>query len=273
MREVRSLIAALSLLALAPVAAHAADAARAADTDSADPGIARIHALAAGGHVDQALTLMNRVLKDHPNSAKAHYVEAELYARDSKMALGRSELAKAEQISPGLPFADVYSVAELNRQLSLGPSSVQGQSGAVAPASAPHVPWGPIAVLAGLAGVAFMLFRRRSTPAVQPMAQSPWAPSGYAPQGGMGVGGVGAGGIGSGLLGNLASGAAMGAGFAAGEEVIDRMFGGGERREARPADTGFGSDLGGGNEDMGGNDFGITDDGSWDDNSTDGGGW
>ncbi len=279
MRDVRSLVAALILLPLVPVAAQAAE-----------PGIDQIHALAAGGHVDQALAQMNGVLKAHPASAKAHYVEAELYARENHMAQGRSELARAEQIAPGLPFADVYSVAELNRRLALGPST-----GAVPPAgqtvvreAGPHIPWGPIAALGVAALALFLMFRRRTRAVAPVIQQSPWAGSGYGPQGtAPGIwgnqmnGGVGTGmggGMGSGLLGSLAGGAAMGAGFAAGEEVIDRMFGGERREEGRGAGNGYGTDFGASsqdttNEDMGGNDFGITDDGSWDDSSTDGGGW
>ena len=44
------------------------------------------------GHLDQAQQMMTQVLADHPNSAKAHYVQAELYAREGKAALARSEL-------------------------------------------------------------------------------------------------------------------------------------------------------------------------------------
>ena len=205
---------------------------------------------------------MDRVLKDHPGSAKAHYVEAQLYAREDHDAQGRRELARAEQLAPGLPFADVYSVAELNRQLSLGAASAEGRSAVAAPVNeaGPHIPWSMIAVFGVVAFGLFLMFRRGSAPA--PVSQSPWAGSGY------GAPVAAPGGLGSGLLGSLAGGAAMGAGFAAGEEVIEHMFGGGERREeARPSDS-----FDGGNRDMGGNDFGITDDGSWDDGTPDNGG-
>ena len=83
------------------------------------------------------------------------------------------------------------------------------------------------------------------------------------------------GGFGSGLMGSLASGAAMGAGFAVGEEVVDHMMGGGERGER------YGGGGGGyadnqpqvdPNADMGGNDFGVSGGDSWDDGSSGGGG-
>lgn len=254
----RSLVAALLIQPLVPVAARAAE-----------PSIEQIHALAADGHLDQALAQMAPVLKAHPGSAKAHYVEAELLARADHATQGRAELARAEQISPGLPFADVYSVAELNRQLSLGPASpAAGSISAAADHRSSAIPWIPIATLGAAAFGLYMLFRRRPG-AIQPsLTQSPFMRTTSVPTGG-GVWGNPAGsGMGSGLLGNLAGGAAMGAGFAVGEEAIDRMFRGDEHRETHVAD-----DDRDANQDMGGNDFGIADGESWDDSSSDGGGW
>ncbi|WP_395397455.1 tetratricopeptide repeat protein [Novosphingobium sp. BL-8A] len=279
-------MAALLLLPLTPAAAQ-----------TAEPSIDQIHALAAGGHVDQALAKMTEVLKQHPESPKAHYVEAELYARENHMAQGRSELARAEQLAPGLPFADVYSVAELNRQLALGPTSPVAAgmvaTGTVAPRAAGfHLPWGMILAVGAAAIGLFLMFRRRAAPIGPSVAQGPWGGQGIGqgygmPGAGMPGAGMTSGGMmgGSGLLGTLASGAAMGAGFAAGEEVVDRLFGSGERREGQGGsqiggqfggqfgEGGFGADPGNINQDMGGNDFGISDDGSWDDSSTDSGGW
>lgn len=271
MRQARLLIAALLLVPLLPVGAFAAESVpdKAGGSAGTDPTIDQIHALAASGHVDQALIRMDRVLKDHPSSAKAHYVEAELYAREDHAAQGRRELARAEQLSPGLPFADVYSVAQLNRQLALGTESAEGISVAAKPAppAAPHVPWGMIAGIGAALFGLFLLLRRRPPPLDTQQTQSAWPPSAY---GGAGFGVSG--GIGSGLLGNLVSGAAMGAGFAAGEEAIDHLFAG-ERRESRSELGMHDSDVGGSNTDMGGSDFGIADDGSWEDSAANNDGW
>lgn len=249
---------AIAVLLLAPFVPAAAQA--------AEPSIEQIHALAADGHLDRALAQMAPVLKAHPGSAKAHYVEAELLARADRATQGRSELARAEQISPGLPFADVYSVAELNRQLSLGPETpisapVTGRQGST-------IPWMPIAALGAAAIGLYMMFRRRSAALPSPSAQM---------GSGAGIWGNSASGAtGSGLLGSLASGAAMGAGFAVGEEAIEKMFGS-EHRNAREIDgnpnAGWDVDQDANRDMGGGNDFGITDDRSWDDSSTDGGGW
>ncbi|MFC0686645.1 tetratricopeptide repeat protein [Novosphingobium clariflavum] len=272
MRQARLLIAALLLVPLLPVGACAAESApdKAGGSAGADPTIDQIHALATSGHVDQALIRMDRVLKDHPSSAKAHYVEAELYAREDHAAQGRRELARAEQLSPGLPFADVYSVAQLNRQLALGTASAEGIAVAAKPAppAAPHVPW---AMIAGIGAALFGLFLLLRRPLNARQTPSAWQPSAYGGASFGAPGGV-SGGMGSGLLGNLVSGAAMGAGFAAGEEAIDHLFAG-ERSEGRTEPGMHGSDVGGSNADLGGSDFGIADDGCWDDSAANNDAW
>lgn len=53
----------------------------------------------------EAQRMMREVLQNHPNSGKAHYVEAELLAKEGSLAQAANELATAEKLSPGLPFA------------------------------------------------------------------------------------------------------------------------------------------------------------------------
>src|ERR1700735_3110086 len=69
---------------------------------AADPTMNQIYDAAAGGHLDQAQQMITQVLIDHPNSANAHYVQAELYAKEGKIPLARSELGTAERLNPGL---------------------------------------------------------------------------------------------------------------------------------------------------------------------------
>ena len=70
---------------------------------------------------------------------------------------------------------------------------------------------------------------------------------------------------GSGIMGSVASGLALGAGVAAGEELVDHMLGGGSSPGGGgfvpPAESAPAPDP---NADMGGNDFGLDDPGSWD---------
>jgi uncharacterized protein len=244
----------------------------------ADPTMDQIYSAAAGGHLDQAQQMISKVLADHPTSAKAHYVQAELYAKEGKTALARSELGAAEQLKPGLPFANPRSVQELKAQLGL-------RTGALSPTvirsvpAAPRFPWGTVLILAIVVGVLMLIFRRRNTyvqyPAAGPGPGMGGAPGNYGPGGGYGPAPMGGGGVGSGIAGGLASGLAVGAGVVAGEELAHHFLdgnrsggsGGGVIPPAEAGESGFS------NGDMGGSDFGMNDPGSgWDDGGGSGGG-
>src|SRR6202451_3908314 len=111
-----------------------------------DPTMDQIYTAAAAGHLDHAQQMITQVLADHPTSAKAHYVQAELYAREGKTALARAELGTAEQLKPGLSFANPRSVQELKAQLGLR----VGASGPTVFRSAPAAvgfPWGTVLIL------------------------------------------------------------------------------------------------------------------------------
>jgi uncharacterized protein len=261
----RKLLAAASLAATVAFAATIASPAF-ADTD---PSVDQIYAAASGGHLDQAQQMISQVLADHPSSGRAHYVQAELYAREGKTSLARSELATAEQLKPGLPFESPRSVQELKAQLGLRSGVMNPTVIRPAPA-ARSFPWGTVLILAAVVGILLMVFRRRSTyvqqyPAGGPMGGAPgtYGPGGYAPMGG--------GGIGSGIAGGLASGLAVGAGVVAGEELAHHFLDGGRGSGVvPPAEAG---ESGVSNSDMGGSDFGMNDPGSgWDDGGGGGGG-
>jgi uncharacterized protein len=235
-----------------------------------DPTMDQIYAAAAGGHLDQAQQMITQVLADHPTSAKAHFVQAELYAREGKSTLARSELGTAEQLKPGLPFASARSVQELRAQLGVREGTTATTIRTV-PAT-PRFPWGTVLILAAVVGLLLMVFRRRNSPGQYPAAGPGMsgAPGTYGP-GGYGPGPMGGGGIGSGIAGGLASGLAVGAGVVAGEELAHHFLDGGRGGGViPPAEAG----ESGGNSDMGGSDFGVNDPGSgWDDGGgSDGGG-
>jgi hypothetical protein len=234
-----------------------------------DPTVHQIYEAASSGHLDQAQQMMDEVLRDHPTSAKAHYVQSELYAREGKLSLARAELARAEQLEPGLPKENPRSVAELKSELGLtrGADRPIGASRE----SAAHFPWGTVLVLALVVGVIWMLFRRRTASAqYPPSGVPPTSPGAYGP-GGYGPGAPAGGGIGSAVAGGLAGGLAAGAGIVAGEALAHRLVDGGHSSESPPpaADEGESKAA---NSDMGGADFGVDDPSSWDDGSGGGGG-
>jgi hypothetical protein len=158
----------LAAATLAATVAFAATMSLPAFAD-ADPTMDQIYSAAAGGHLDQAQQMINQVLADHPTSAKAHYVQAELYAREGKTGLARSELSTAEQLKPGLPFANPRSVQELKAQLGLRTGAMSPTVIRSVPAE-PRFPWGTVLILAGVVAVLFLVFRRRNTYVQYPSA-------------------------------------------------------------------------------------------------------
>src|SRR5947199_9879419 len=104
-----------ALLAAAALAMFAAGA-WAQDTRASsanEPTLAQIYQAANSGNLDRADTMVNEVLKSHPNSAKAHYVKSELSAREGKYDMAKQELANAEKLAPGLPFVKAESAQAL----------------------------------------------------------------------------------------------------------------------------------------------------------------
>jgi hypothetical protein len=231
---------------------------------AADPTVNQVREAAVAGHLDQAQQMITQVLSHHPNSAKAHYVQAEIYAKGGKTSLARLELGSAERLNPGLTEFDPRSVQELKGQLGLISSSRSMSPQIVsAPRAAPHFPWGALIIGLIVVAVLMALFRRR-TPYTQYPAAGPGvggAPTGYGP--GYGPAPMG-GGLGSGIAGGLASGLAVGAGVVAGEELAHHFLDGG-RHEGGVIPSADAAQPGYDNSDMGGNDFGVNDPGSWDD--------
>jgi uncharacterized protein len=238
---------------------------------AADPTMNQIYDAAAAGHLDQAQQMISQVLTDYPNSAKAHYVQAELYAKEGKPSQARAELGTAERLNPGLTSFSPRSVQELKSQLGMN-GTARGQIVSVPARSTPHFPWGTVLILAVVVGILMMLFRRRTPysqyPAAGPGPGMGGAPGGYGP--GYGPAPMG-GGMGSGIAGGLASGLAVGAGVVAGEELAHHFLDGGRSGGVIPSAEA--SEPVSSNSDMGGADFGASDPGSsWDDGGGFGGG-
>ena len=261
----------LSLLILFSVAAFAA----------ADPTIQQVYDMANAGRLDEAQAAMQKVLQDHPNSAKAHFVEAELLGKQGRYASAEAELNNADRLEPGLPFAKPGSVEDLRRLIAnakqhpgaMRPAPAGVSGGYSAPANS-GPPWGLILVGLGLIGfivfaVKFMSSRNQPVYMQNGMPNGMSGVSGYGPgmpgqpYGGMPgqmMGGTG-GGIGSGIVGGLVTGAALGAGMVAGEELMHH-FTDGDRPRNYPGPSS--DDYVAPPDNMGGNDFGINDTSSWD---------
>lgn len=246
----------------------------------AEPTLNEIYATAQAGKIDQAQVMVQQVLVSHPGSAKAYFVQSELFARQGNRARAQQSLAKADQLAPGLPFAKPEAVQSLRAQLASSSALAvnPGQKYAVIPAAQPtaFASWVLPALLASLVLVAgYFVFRRRSPVAApQPAgyssgldgpqqfgggaAMSPtYGPTPYGQPGGSGLGGK--------ILGGMATGLAVGAGVMAAEAIGRNLMG--ERHSTLSPDNLSGDSYQpmAGNADMGGQDFGVTDGNAWDD--------
>lgn len=234
-----------------------------------DPSLHEVYQAAESGNYAQAQRMMDQVLRDHPNSAKAHYVEAELLAKQGQLSAARAEFSTAERLDPGLSFAKPEAVRELKARIASRGGFGQPVTSGLAPTGG-GFPWGVLLLGAGVvalivAGLRAMSRRNAALVAgsgvatygpnmpLQPSAAN--TPGAVAPAGG---------GMGSALLGGLATGAAVGAGVVAGEALAQHFMGGhhGDGSPPAPLAGEAPSSL---PNDMGGTDFGVADSASWDD--------
>src|SRR5664279_5570371 len=115
----RRILAAFALSAALSLAAQTSFA--------ADPTLHQVYQASEAGNYREAQSMMDQVLHDHPNSAKAHFVEAELLAKQGKIANAKTELDTSERLAPGLPFSKPEAVQELKTRLS-APSASESRT-------------------------------------------------------------------------------------------------------------------------------------------------
>ena len=274
-----------------------------------EPTLNQVYEAAQAGRLEQAQTMMQQVLVAHPNSAKAHFVQAELSARQGQSSRARESLANAERLAPGLPFAKPEAVQALRSQLAAGnkPTAAKDPVARAANASVPAAPssssfpWGlGLALVVGAIAIGIFLKRKKSMTAptapasyanqapmqggglsgpqsfgtgggaMQPQPQPPYGQPGYGqPPAGSGLGGK--------LAGGLATGLAVGAGVMAAQAIGKSLTGNNEHPAHQPDSAAGNQPVA--NNDLGGQNFGVNDaGGGWDDggssiaSSGDGGG-
>ncbi len=261
----------------------------------AEPTINQIYEAAQSGKLDQAQTMVQQVLIAHPNSAKAHYVQAELFARQGLGSRGREALVMADKLAPGLPFAKPEAVQSLRTQLASRSESsaapVKQSFGMDTPATATSSVSPGLLLLLGAAvvGVVVWLIRRKPAPPVTfnspaSMATGTGIGSGlsgpqtfgaatasapaYGQPGQPAYGQQAAGtGMGGRVMGGLATGLAVGAGVMAAQAIGKNLMGHDEHNANPAANNNAGNNFQPlpGNNDLGGQNFGMNDSTSWDD--------
>ena len=259
-----------------------------------EPTLNQVYSAAQAGKLDEAQVMMQQVLVAHPKSAKAFFVQAELFARQGKLDRAREALATAEQFAPGLPFAKPQAVTELRQQLAAkapqhvvpvpAPATTYGAS-----AAASHADTGsswalPLLLAGGVIVAGYFMFRRKTPDAGLPPApygtsygapnglsgpqtfgSGPGAmqPAGYPPQGYAQPTGSGLGGR---IMGGVATGLAVGAGVMAAEAIGRNLMGNHNGSAGTQDNTHAGyAPVADTNADMGGANFGVNDTSSWDD--------
>ena len=223
---------------------------------SAEPTVHEVYTVAASGRVHEAQQMMQQVLRNHPNSGQAHFVNADLLAKENQLAAARAEFATAERLSPGLPFASPESVQTLRARLTASNVAVRSAPSA-------GIPWGLLllgaAVIFAIVLIIRAITRRNSMPST--MMANPGQPM-YGPgQQGPVMGGGG--GMGGGIMGGLATGAALGAGMVAGEALAHHLVDGSNPHEHDTPTPDPQNDWDN-NDSLGGQDFGMNDSSSWD---------
>ena len=81
------------------------------------PSVHAVYEAERAGHVAEAQQLIDQVLAEHPDSGKAHYVAAEVYAQSGNLERARREFARTRALEPAMKFAGTSSVATLQRTL------------------------------------------------------------------------------------------------------------------------------------------------------------
>ncbi|MBK1683875.1 MULTISPECIES: tetratricopeptide repeat protein [Rhodoferax] len=251
------------------------------------PSMSEIYAKAQAGKLDEAQVMVQQVLISHPSSAKAFFVQAELYSRQGQLDRARESLATAEKYAPGLPFIKPEALRTLRAQLAAKPplkSTSSLPTNFKAQQTQTPAAWlMPLLLTGGVIAAAFFFFRRRKVNTctqqsaliqqsglsgpqmfgsgggvMQPAYPQPGYQPGY-PQPHSEPG------LGSRIAGGVATGLAVGAGVMAAQAIGRNLMGDQSRSSVQsdslsdnkfePIPT---------NSDMGGTNFGMNDT-TWDD--------
>ncbi|ADI30385.1 tetratricopeptide repeat protein [Methylotenera versatilis] len=236
-----------------------------------DASMHQVYLAAEAGKFNEAQSMMDKVLHDHPNSAKAHYVEAELLAKQGRYTGAQDELDIAERLQPSLSFTKPQALEKLKAQIaqthSVNPSGTNHNN---QQANNNGTPWGMILLMVCLISFIYLAAKWMSSrnPTLMPANdnpnnahQQPYVNAGLTP-----LATQSSGGLGSTIMTGLATGAAVGAGMVAGEALMHH-FTDGDHNNSGFINTAQANDEVLNQNDMGGNDFGIADNSSWDDNS------
>ena len=252
------------------------------------------------GDYAAAQSMLRQAVSEHPSSAKAHYVLAEVLAHQGNIGEAKTEAAKAASLDPATHFTDPAKFQAFQRKLdaALGAPGAQRPLGSLRIIDAPQAPAAAapaatarsgsshlgLVIVGGIALLLIFFLMRRRRDAAPPATAYPPPVDGQPPYGGYGGNGpYGAypppapprSGVGSAVaagLGGVAAGMLL-------DEALrghgESGFGGGETRAAGPIvdqpvdpagqayDDLRDEPIDMGNDDSSWDDSGSSDDDSW----------
>lgn len=220
------------------------------------PSVHSIYQAVKSGHIRKAQYMIEEVLKAYPKSAKAHYVAAQILVREGKAKAANHELQIAKNLDPSMSFVNQEDVIKLQHRIdSLESHPIHHNVNSVPQEKHSWVKWVIfiIAILIIFFIIRGMMQRRR-------YISNSSNPNSPIHGGGSGLFG------GGGFFSNLFSGLAMGAGFAAGEKIVDDLTGSKDEttdsQDSNQVDNNDNQEYADLDDD---NDFGIDDSSSWND--------
>ena len=91
-----------------------------------EPSVSDVYQATLAGKYSEAQAMMDNILRNHPDSSKAHYVEAQLLSRQNRFSEAKAELDTATRLTPSMTFAKPESVVELKSRIDAGLMGTKG---------------------------------------------------------------------------------------------------------------------------------------------------
>ncbi len=130
-----------------------------------DSSIVLIYKATNAGMFREANSLMAQVLREHPQSGKAHFAQAELLVKRGRLLAAQMELSMAERLAPDLPFAKPGASQTLTAQLSRSTGSRFAVPGLSNQGAGGQLLWQLSLAAVGVLIAGYAIFRRQSASA------------------------------------------------------------------------------------------------------------
>lgn len=111
-------------------------AATAAPVWAAAPSVDQVEQALRQGDYARAETMLGQVVAEHPSSARAHYLYAQVLDRDGRLAQARDEIGKARELDPALRFTDPARFRQVEAKILADAGAARSDKASRAPSPA-----------------------------------------------------------------------------------------------------------------------------------------